>query len=101
MPRHEVLLTAKVPTTLSNGVTLTLITVLEAHITDHNGNSGNELTCMLEVKKGQETRSVTLTRLTTVAGPAGGQQEALGTQLSLLVVDAYHQPATANLLVDP
>ena len=101
MPRHEISLTAKVPVALSNGVTLTLVTVLEAHITDRNGTSGNEFTCVLELRKGQETKSVTLTRLTTSAGPTGERQDVWGTQLALVMVDAYHQPATASLLVDP
>jgi len=101
MPRHEVALTADVPVALSNGVTLTLVTVLDAHVTDRNGTSGNEFTCVLKVSKGHEIKDVTLTRLTTLAGPTGTRQEVLGTQLSLVMVDAYHQPATANLLVEP
>jgi len=100
MPRHEVTLTAQVPVTLNNGVTLTLVTVLDAHVTARDGTSGNELTCVLDIRKDHDAQTVTLTRLTTTGLPPASQ-EVLGARLALLSVDAYHQPATANLLVDP
>jgi len=94
----QLALTENVPVQLGNGVSLTLVTGIEAHVTDRDHNSRNDFLCQLTAKQGSETRAVTLHRLTP---DPGAPVEVFGVRLSLVMVDPYQHPTTATIDVLP
>ena len=87
-----------VPAKVAGGLSLTLVTTLEANVTDKTGASRNQMTCQLKATKDGATRDLSLTRLAPDPGPV---VEAFGAKLSLVMADAHHNTPTAVVRIEP
>jgi len=77
---------------VGKGVKVTLKTGLYAHLAD----SKNESLLSLEARRGDETKNVTLERVTP---GAPNYTDVFGLQMAVDYVDPYHQPLTGAVLV--
>lgn len=86
------------PVDLADGVSVTLKSVMYTHATDKTGRSVNDSFMQLEVTQAGKTETITLTRLF----PDGPRYTNIaGLSLAIDSVDAYHQPSTGAVLVQP